>query len=138
MERAPELEQAMKDLYAAMGRGDGGFLRDFVSESDGVTMIATDPNEYWTDHGTITRVWAQQLDEMGGLDIQPGELRAYRDGDVGWAADRPTIRMPDGSELPFRITAVYTRENGGWKLVQGHASIGVANEEALGQELTTG
>jgi hypothetical protein len=39
--------------------------------------------------------------------------------------------------MPFRVTAVLHKENGEWKMVQGHVSFGVPNEEALGQELPT-
>jgi hypothetical protein len=43
--------------------------------------------------------------------------------------------MPDGSEVPFRITAVFHHEGGTWKLVQEHASVAMSNEDALGVEL---
>ena len=46
------------------------------------------------------------------------------------------MKLPDGTEIPFRITGVYHQENGEWKVVQWHASIGISNEEAIGQELT--
>ena len=80
-----------------------------------------------------------QLQEMraAGIELVPGEVQAYREGSVGWAADRPTFRLPDGTTLPARLTAVFHREDGAWKMVQSHASFGVRNEEAIGEELTT-
>ena len=51
----------------------------------------------------------------------------------------PTRRafvLPDGTEVPFRLTAVVPA--GGWRMadpVQAHASIAVGNEEVLGTEL---
>ncbi len=63
-------------------------------------------------------------------------MRAYREDMVGWVADQGTSTLPDGSEVPFRLTAVFHQENGDWKLIQEHASLGVSNEEALGEELT--
>ncbi len=137
MERAPELEERTRQLYDAMGRGDADFLRDLVSRADGVTAIATDPEEWWEDYETITRIWGQQLAEAGGFVLEDANPRAYASGEVGWVADRPTFRLPDGTALPIRITGVYRREDGAWRLVQWHASIGVSNEEAIGMELTT-
>jgi len=36
----------------------------------------------------------------------------------------------------MRITATLARRSGGWKIVQCHASVGAANEEVVGKELT--
>ena len=51
--------------------------------------------------------------------------------------DQPKLVLPGGTELRCRFTAVFHKENGGWKGVQWHWSIGVPNEEAIGQELET-
>jgi hypothetical protein len=64
-----------------------------------------------------------------------GEVKAYEEGTVGWAADQGHFLLPDGSEVPFRITAVFHREDGDWRLVQEHASVAVSNEEAIGESL---
>ena len=55
---------------------------------------------------------------------------------MGWAAGRPTFHLPDGTELALRVTAVFRQEDGAWRCVQWHVSIGVGNEEALVQDLT--
>jgi hypothetical protein len=69
-----------------------------------------------------------------GITVVPGDTRGYREGDIGWVASRAAFRLPDGTEVPARMTAVFRRESGDWKVVQGHASIGVGNEEATGVE----
>jgi hypothetical protein len=67
-----------------------------------------------------------------------GQLRAYREGSVGWAIDRDALfRLPDGTEIPFRNTCVFLQEDGEWKLIHGHSSIGVRNEEIFGEDATT-
>jgi hypothetical protein len=38
--------------------------------------------------------------------------------------------------MPSRLTLVCQQEDGAWKVVQWHVSVGVANEELLGRELT--
>ena len=51
-------------------------------------------------------------------------------------ADKITVRLPDGTEVPFRFTGVLRNEDG-WKFVQVPFSLGVPNEEAVGEELPT-
>jgi hypothetical protein len=40
--------------------------------------------------------------------------------------------MPDGQEIPCRLTGVLRLEGGEWKVIQSHASIGVPNAQAFG------
>jgi ketosteroid isomerase-like protein len=78
-----------------------------------------------------------QLLEMGGtIQIKTGDLHALAEGTIGWAADCPTMHMP-GHEIPMRVTVVFHKEDGEWKIVQCHASIGVLNTEAVDKRLTT-
>ncbi len=37
--------------------------------------------------------------------------------------------LPDGSKLPFRMTAVFQKQEGQWRIVQLHGSLGVPNAE---------
>lgn len=46
-------------------------------------------------------------------------------GDVGLIADTPAFIEPDGTETPFRITAVFHREDESWMLMQEHISLGL-------------
>lgn len=90
------------------------------------------------DRGAVVRVFKAQIEEMGGaLALSPVRPEGFSDGDVGWLADQPTLRMADGSELAFWITAVLVRDAGAWRFQQVHFSLGVANEQVVGRELTT-
>ena len=59
---------------------------------------------------------------------------ALRDGPLGWGTMRGRVKRPDGNEIGFRWTAVFRQENGVWKAVQIHGSIGVPDEQAFGAE----
>ena len=137
MERSIELTDLMLRVYEALRESDNAFFDRYVSSADGLLAIGTDPTEWWEGKATFTRVLKAQLEEMGGFPVVPGNPQAYREGSVGWVADRPMIRFPDGTEIPLRLTFVFHQEDGGWKIVQWHASTGVSNQEALGEELTT-
>ena len=83
----------------------------------------------------MRQVFTEQLTAVGGVSITPGEGRAYQEGTVGWIADRPTFTLPDGTMFSVRFTAVAHREDGQWKLVQAHTSVGVPNQQVVGQTL---
>lgn len=137
MNPSTEIKDAMLRVYAASASADAGAsLRDF-SRQEGVLAIGTDPNEWWVGFDTIAQVFKAQLPEMGGaIQIKSGELHAFAEGTVGWAADRAILQVL-GREIPVRVTTVFHQEDGEWKVVLHHISIGVLNTEALGKELTT-
>jgi hypothetical protein len=134
VETAPELKELVLRLYEAVSRGDGAAIEGLLSRERGLVFIGTDPNEWFEDSASVRTMLEAQAG--AGVTVVPGEIGAYREGSVGWIADRGVFKLPDGGEVPFRITAVFRREDGEWKLIQEHASIGVGNEEAIGTELT--
>lgn len=133
MEHSPELKAVMLRYYEAMSQGDVGFMDRILSSQREVLMIGTDPNEWWVDPATINQTLKAQA--QAGIKVLSGDLFAYREGAVGWVADRGKFVLPDCTEASFRWTAVFLQEGDEWRLVQGHASIGVPNVEALGMDL---
>jgi ketosteroid isomerase-like protein len=136
VERSAELEAFVRESYAIMLAGDTSALDATLSQGDATLMIGTDPNEWWEGRDAILAAFQGQTEAMGGgITLLGGDPRAYVEGDVGWVADRPSYRLPDGTEFSARVTGVLRKENGSWRWVQGHSSIGVANEDAFGKEL---
>lgn len=69
-----------------------------------------------------------------GLTIDPGPRpTGYREGSMGWFVDEPYYGFPDGGGMRTRLTAVLREEDGRWKVVHLHVSVGVPDEEV--QEL---
>jgi hypothetical protein len=58
------------------------------------------------------------------MPFSAGNPEAFREGTVGWVADWLTLTLPNGTGVPVRVTAVFHWENGDWKLVQYHGSLG--------------
>jgi hypothetical protein len=133
MEQAPELKDLMRRFYEAESSGDIAFIERITSTQGDVLVIGTDPDEWWDNLTSLTETLKAQA--QAGVQVLPGELLAYREGSVGWVADRAKFLLPDGTEVPFRMTAVFHQEDGEWKLIQGHASFGVPNAEVLGTDL---
>jgi hypothetical protein len=102
-----------------------------------VLFIGSDPSEWWDDRDkVVTALRAQLLEMKGKVQITPNDVVAYTEGDWGWAALNCTFSA-GGNESPFRVSIVLSRRDDGWKIVQGHASAGVLNEDTVGVKLTT-
>jgi hypothetical protein len=71
------------------------------------------------------------------MPLVANDAEAWEEVPVGWAAVHGAIQFPEQPELPLRFTAVFRRGDGGWKVVQGHGSLGVANEETSFGEVPT-
>jgi ketosteroid isomerase-like protein len=137
VEQSPELKELYLQVCEAQTSGDYAFFERCFSQKDGVVAIGTDPAEWWAGYDTITKVFKAQLEEAGGFQILADTPLAYCDGSIGWVAGQPTLKLTDGTEIPFRLTAVFQKEQDGWKIVQWHVSAGVSNEDLIGETLTT-
>jgi hypothetical protein len=132
LEPSTEVQELMLRLYEALSRGDFDSVDRVVSRQDGLRWIGTDPTEWWGDFKAVAMAWRTQATAMGGpVRIIGGNATAFRNGDVAWVSDNPAFQLADGKTLPFRFTVVWLREPEGWRIVQAHASFGVANDAVL-------
>ena len=132
MEPSAEVRNGVLRFYEAVGAGDGPVLERLFSHQTGVLAVGTDPEEWWAGHDTIVEAFRAQLQGSGTRKVEPGDLNAFAEGSVGWAADRRTMRLASGKEITIRETFLFHQEDGDWKLVQFHASIAVPNAELAG------
>ena len=130
MERSPELEQLVVTWFAAASRGDASLVDAHVSPGDGTRLIGSDPGEVFSGGRAVAQFLRGEVQSAGGnAAFSPGDIEAFQEGTVGWAATNVTITMPDGKHVSPRWSAVFRLEDGVWRFVQTHASIGVANED---------
>lgn len=129
MERSPEIEQLMRDMVSAIDRGDATSVADGLSAEPGVVLIGTSPDEYTRTREAMERV-LEDSTPQGSSHIHVGlnEVSGYEEGDVAWADSTGTFRR-DSDVVDVRFTGVFRREQGEWRCVQAHSSIGVANEK---------
>lgn len=133
MKRSPDVKNAMLRMYSAYSAGDVAALLELSSREAGILAIGTDPEEWWEGYDLIAGVTEAFFPEVGGtVELISGDLSAFEEGTVGWAADNGKLRLPDGREVPIRITVVFHLEGGAWKIVQQHSSIGVSNAVLFG------
>ncbi len=127
MRRSPEIEQMVRDFVGALEAGDIDAVERATSHESGVVAIGSDPAEYSRDYATIVGLMRESSPE-GPMHVRAtvNEVMGYEEGDIGWADGTGSFRHDDQS-VEVRLTAVARREDGVWRFVQSHASIGVPN-----------
>lgn len=130
MQESAELRDFLHRFYAMTSKKTFGLWQDHLSQQEGVLMVGTDPNEWWEGYATILEAIQPQLESLAGSTCE-GDLKAYVEGTVGWFADDLKWNLPNGAVLPARLTGVCHREDGDWKIVQWHLSLGVPDEQVF-------
>lgn len=130
-ELSPEVEQVLRDILDAMVRSDLDEIGRRTSRDACVLSIGSDASEWAEGYDEIMRLFRESTPE-GELGVRVGldDVKAFREGSVGWAAGHGYFEV-GGKRVPVRLTAVLHEEDGDWKAVQSHASIGVPNEQMM-------
>ena len=99
---------------------------DEVVSRDAKLFIGTADEEWFIEREKLRSGFA-----FDGLRLEPDDPQAWEQGDLGWVADRPVMHVPGIGALLTRFTAVFRREEGSWKLVMSHFSVGVPDSEVI-------
>lgn len=128
MKRSPDVEVAVRTWYERFSANDiDGFASGLSPAAEGM-VIGTGPTEWYDGREAWIGAYAEQIGAIPGIRIEAGSPRGWEEGAAGWAADRPTFMLPDGTPVPVRLTMVLLRDGTDWKPVQAHFSLGVPDE----------
>jgi ketosteroid isomerase-like protein len=58
------------------------------------------------------------------MTVSAGTVHVVVDGDAAWVVDTPTMRLSDGTEFHVRLTLIWRREAGAWRVAHTHTSVG--------------
>jgi uncharacterized protein (TIGR02246 family) len=125
-----EIRAVLDQLLESQNAGDAEQMRSMLSERPDAVHIGTDAEEWWTSKQIVDAMAA-----VAGADdvrVIADDVDIHVQSDVAWAEGHGRFTMADGGEQPVRMTAVLVREDGQWKVVQSHASIGVPNADIFG------
>lgn len=129
LQRSPALEELQRGFYAASNDGDLGFVERHLAHAPADLFVGT-AAAVW-DRTTALEAVAAQV--AAGVRIDGGTPQAWVEGDIGWAVDlEPRFRLGE-VVAPFRLTSLFHREDGQWRIVHWHRSLPVPTEEALDQ-----
>lgn len=125
MERCTAIERLLGTWYDRLRDPDGEAAADTFAADADTLFVGTDPAEWWTGDTAICGKLSNVLHETGGLNLVQAEPRGFRLGNTAWVSDRPYFRLPDGSEIPVRVTATACRVGAQWRFVALHMSLGL-------------
>lgn len=128
MRRSAGVEAVIEQLYDVMRGCDPQAVEQLLSE-DLTVAIGTDEEEWDTDYAAAVAGFLTQTQAVGVLTVRAGSPRGYSDGLFGWFEDRALVTFADGESAPIRVTGIVRHENGRWRLVQVHTSVGLPNAE---------
>ena len=125
MQQSEGVKEAMLRFYEAFTAYDVGSFDRLVSQEHESMVIGTAHDEWFDDR----EQWRSAFGIVG-VRLEAGDaLRSCQEGSVGRVADQSTFALPAGATIPIRLAAVMREEDGKWKLVQAHFSVGVPDEE---------
>jgi SnoaL-like domain len=125
VERSDTVRDAMLRFYDRLSAGDVDSFDDLVSGDPATLVIGTAPGEWVRERDRLRFGF-----EAEGVGMRPGPSpEGFAQGSLGWVVDEPTLSFPDGTAISTRLTAVLKREDGAWKIVHFHVSVGVPDEE---------
>jgi hypothetical protein len=126
MRGSDEVRDAMLRFYEVVSSSDVERFDEVVSP-EARLVIGTAPGEWVTERDAMRfGVETEGVRLTAGSDPQ-----GYEEGSMGWAVDEPAFGFPDGSAMRVRLTFVMHRQAEQWKMVHGHFSVGVPDEEVV-------
>jgi hypothetical protein len=125
MQQSGDVREAMLRFCDRLSAGDVASFDELVSR-EAALIIGTAPGEWVDDRERMKFGF-----EAEGVRLEPDDPLGYEEGSMGWVVDQPTFVFPDGSAIQTRLTAVMRQEDGRWKLVHAHFSVGVPDEEVV-------
>ena len=126
MQQSAGVKETLQRFYDAFSANDLKAFEDGVlTTQQEITAIGTAPHEWHSGRDKMLQEFGMEGVTMRGTDAE-----TWEEGTVGWFADRATFTLPDGSEIQCRLTGVMRNEDPGWRIVQAHFSVGIADEDA--------
>ncbi|MFZ0972493.1 MAG: nuclear transport factor 2 family protein [Solirubrobacteraceae bacterium] len=130
-ESSVEIEQVLRDVVEAIANSDLDEIGRRTSRDPCAVAIGSDPGEWTEGYDEIMQLMRDSTpDAEVGITAGLDDVKAFAEGTVGWASGHGYFEI-GGNRVPVRITAVVHQEDGEWKMVQTHASIGVPNDRML-------
>lgn len=125
-------ERAAED---AMYRGDPGPFKELWSQTDDVTLFgAFGPCKTGWTQVTKTMDWVASRYRDGT--VQSDYERVYEGADLAYTVgyERGQVRLDGGPAVSqtIRVTQIYRRENGQWRLVHRHGDFAPVDQSPAG------
>ncbi|NBC18237.1 MAG: DUF4440 domain-containing protein [Bacteroidetes bacterium] len=120
MSSEAEVEAALRQFFHAMNTQDLALMERLVAHDAEMVHIGTDADEIWRGWDNLWAATIVQFEDLEAYDATLRDLTIRCSGDVAWYFHL----------LDARITGVFERREGRWKMVQTHVSLPEATDSA--------
>jgi ketosteroid isomerase-like protein len=120
----------VKNYFEALTSGDASRLIEMMSSADYYVKIGTDSGEFVEGGKNAINYYKHHVASTEDFTIEFEHLDVQERDNVAWFYTRQIWRLKWKGvyeELAMRMTGVLEKEDGMWKFVQIHASIGVSS-----------
>jgi ketosteroid isomerase-like protein len=120
--------ETVKTYFDALVSGDAQRLISLMSSADYYLKIGTDAGEVVKGGENAADYYRNHVASTADFTIEFECLDVQERADVAWFYTRQIWRLKwqgVSEELTMRMTGVLEKEDGAWKFVQIHASLGV-------------
>ena len=125
MEASTGVRDAVLAFYRGVTDKDVARFDEIVSSHEATVVIGTAPGEWVTERPRLRFGF-----ETEGITLTPGARPVgYEEGTMGWFVDEPWFGFAGGGGMRTRVTGVVRQEDGRWKVVHLHFSVGVPDDE---------
>jgi len=127
------IREAMLEFYARRSAADVAAFDDLIS-SEHVVFLGTEGAEWFEDRERMRKAFGFE-----GVRFEPGLAgQAWEEGTIGWWVDTPLMTLAELGSVRTRATFVLRREDGRWKVVHAHFSVGIPDERAVALQAELG
>lgn len=125
---------AVVDLWLQMWEDEDMALFDEAFSHDpDMIIFGTDAAEYWVGYETARESIEFQLGVFEGTQgsVRNQVVKVHESGEVAWFTEMMDMEVTSGDErieLTVWFSGVLEKSNGGWKIVQFHASVPVSGQ----------
>jgi len=134
IKRSPELEAFVRRLWKAFAAADDAAMGNIMVTDSALRFLLSGDDE-WFQGDEVVPIMRERSETIAMVSLEFDRLEAYEIGDFGWSACTLTTLDADGETRSFRQTGVYAIEEGIWKAVQVHTSVGVPPQDVFGVEI---
>jgi ketosteroid isomerase-like protein len=124
-----QIRAVIDGITDALHSADVQKLDSLMSDRPGSTHIGTDPDEWWSKQQLLAGIEGAMSVAGNPIRAEIGEVSIHVLGDVAWTEGTARFINAGGAQRAVRTTGVFVREDGAWRAVQSHASIGIPNEQ---------
>jgi uncharacterized protein (TIGR02246 family) len=123
-----EIKKLTKDMFTAYGNKDlEGYLAVYAKDPS-LVAIGSGPDEKREGYPALKKQIMRDYSQAGKIKTSVKWINISSLGDAAWSAMDMTMKISLPNEkkqvtIAGRMTHVYIRQKGEWKIIQGHFSV---------------